>query len=303
MSTAGINNRAGPSWTPDDEFSEDAVPAERRSRNDGFEPGDGGCRNRYRTLSDASLITALKSEEPLAFVEIVARYQALLFRYARNLGVSTDRSDWISDLMHDVVLTLLKPGAVVPESLGAYFVRACRNKAYADHRASVRRQRHENDAASEEIEGGRAILTVCSEETVRNSHGPDWESAAVSPGLLKLAIKLESAITPEEREILDWSSEAVPLREMAEWLGITRTAAAQRVSRLKQRLRATAPLIASGFSPEEQAEVKRFFQRMVRPADGAALNARLRGAVLDSKTVTTATHNSAGPGEEANDVQ
>lgn len=107
-------------------------------------------QNRYCGLTDAALITALGKEDPFAFVEIVSRYQALLFRCARNLGVDSPESgEWVSELMHDVVLALLRPGAKVPKSLGGYFVRSSRNKAYAAHRAAVRRRAHENDAALE----------------------------------------------------------------------------------------------------------------------------------------------------------
>ena len=277
MSTAGISKSVRLKCLPDFRRREVAVPVEQRAVQ--FERESNAEHDRFRSFNDANLLLALKHEIPGAFVEIVARYQALMFRYARNFGIRPgERREWVSSLMHDVVLTLLKPGAVVPDSLGAYFARACRNKAYADHRAAVRRERHENEAASESL----AAASASSVEDWQDDEIADdtnWSSSGLSPGLVKLAAKLDSAITPDERALLDWSSEAVPLRVIAEWLGISRSAAAQRVSRLKQRLRSIAPRIATDFSESEQADVKQFFQRIVKAEGAVVLNARLKGAI------------------------
>lgn len=277
MSTAGINRSVRMKRLPDFRRKEVAVPADHRA--DEFERLLAEEPDKFRNVNDATLLVALKNEIPGAFVEIVARYQALMFRYARNFGIQpTERCEWVSSLMHDVVLALLKPGAVVPDSLGAYLARACRNRAYADHRAAVRRQRHEHDAAVDGLDAAK-VSEIDQSELDESGEDAKWNSSSLPPGLVKLAAKLDSAITPEERVLLDWSSEAVPLRVIAEWLGISRTAAAQRVSRLKQRLRAIAPRIASLFTEGEQADVKQFFQRIVRAEGGVVLNARLKGAI------------------------
>lgn len=81
-----------------------------------------------------------------------------------------------------------------------------------------------------------------------------------------------------ERELLDWSSEAVPLRLIAEWLGISRAAAGQRVARLKQRLRLVAETGMADFSQEEEMDVRRFFRRRI----AAQTATRLRNDLTDA---------------------
>jgi len=262
---------------PDFRRNEVAVSAEHRV--DESERALAEDPDKFRNFDDATLLVALKNEIPGAFVEIVGRYQALMFRYARNFGIQRDeRREWVSSLMHDVVLALLKPGAVVPDSLGAYLARACRNRAYADHRAAVRRKRHEHEAAADELDAAK-VCEIREPELDDTGEDAKWNSSGLPPGLVRLAAKLDNAITPDERMLLDWSSEAVPLRVIAEWLGISRTAAAQRVSRLKQRLRKLAPGISSDFTEGEHADVKQFFQRIVRAEGGVLLNARLKNAI------------------------
>jgi RNA polymerase sigma factor (sigma-70 family) len=219
-------------------------------------------RVKYAKLNDEALIAALRAEEGGAFVELVQRYQGLVFKYARYFGVSEDdQQDWVSDLLHDVVLSLIRPGSIIPESLGSYFARACRNKVYMAHRSLVRRQVREARAFDYEGGSDAVVESACSETMLRDSRGPDWEDGELAPPLLKLVIAIEKLLSPEERQLLDWSVESVPLRLIAEWCGITRTGVSHRLSRLRQRLQRLTPGIVEGFSAAERVEIGRFLLR------------------------------------------
>ncbi len=220
---------------------------------------------RYRELGEVALVDALKREDPLAFVEFVSRYQALVFRCSRELGVPAwERVEWVSDLLHDMVLALVKPGAIIPGSLGAYLIKACRNKAYAAHRASVRRTRHEDEAAqSYALESEQSVGLQGSNAIT----GSESDGDPLSLALRRLALVFEELLSPEERQMLDWSREYVPLRTIAAWLGVNRAAAAQRLWRLRHRLREAAPRIIATLTPEEQLELKRFFRRFATAQD------------------------------------
>lgn len=199
---------------------------------------------RYAALHDEELLCALKREESGAFVEIVARYQGLVFKYARYFGVdSAEQREWVTDLLHDVVLSLMKPGAIVPTSFGSYIARACRNKAYMAHRAASRRKSHDPELKDE--------LTP-------------QESAEADPAITHFVGALSESLSPDDRQLLDWTSESVPLRVIAEWLGITRSGAAHKVGRLRVRLQGSVPEIISRLSPNEQRNVARLLRRAGR---------------------------------------
>lgn len=215
------------------------------------------------SLNDEELLSAIKEDNPNAFVEIVERYQGLVLHYARHYGVpQAEESVWVTDLMHDVVLSLIKPGAIMPDSLGAYFARSCRNKSYMDHRARTRRQAREIEASSDVPESGAVVQTLCSETMLRDSLGPDVEVSDLPAGLLRLVNELQVLLTADERQLLDWAAESVPLRLIAEWTGVTRTAAAHRVSRLRKRLRTITPGIIERFNGVERNHVQRFLDRL-----------------------------------------
>lgn len=219
-------------------------------------------RDQFSTLNDEALLAGLRAEEPGAFLEIVRRYQELVFKYARQLGVrAEEQREWVTDLFHDVVLSLIKPGAIVPSSLGSYFARACRNKAYMAYRTRTRRARRESAASTPDSEGGSIVTTLCSEAMLRNARGVDLEVAdGLSVTLQRFTKKLEANLSPDDRQLLDWSTESVPLRLIAEWEGISRDAAAHRLSRLKNRLRKLTPAILDEFDSADRAEIERFLR-------------------------------------------
>ena len=201
----------------------------------------------YRELSDASLLIAAKNEESGAIVELIQRFQGLLLLYATRLGVDDEeRHSWVLELLHDVILSLVRPSAAVPESLAAYLVRAARNKAYSARRSEIRQKRTLPEHVGFEF----------------GSAESSDDTPELSRPLRRLAEAIEKMLTPDEKQLLDWAGEAVPLRTVAEWTGVTRTTAAHRLSRLRQRLKKMIPEIVRTFPAEEQHEVQRLLDRL-----------------------------------------
>jgi DNA-directed RNA polymerase specialized sigma24 family protein len=212
-------------------------------------------RSHYRNLNDAALIAALRSDEPAAFVEFIERFRPMLSNYAARAGIDeSERPGWVVELLHDVMLLLVNPTMRVPASLSGYLVRACRNKAHTARRANFRRTVRESEAALMEIDQDHP-------NSVHEKTNAEWEANGVPPALQRFAFALEALLGPDERELLDWSQELVPLRTIALWLGINRAAAAQRVWRLRDRLRKNAVSILGRFDPGDQAIIRRFLKR------------------------------------------
>jgi RNA polymerase sigma factor (sigma-70 family) len=246
MSTVGINTcvSSGENDVGNSRLADRSPPPARRIIND-------------ERVSDAALIAALRREIPDAFTEFVRRFQPMLTRQAARLGVRpAERETWVVELMHDVMMRLLKSETTVPKSVAGYLIRASRNKAYTQHRARTRRARYE-DAAHH---------ALCSDD--HNTTQPEvdaFDSApdGLSPPLRKLAADLEVTLTPADRELLDWTQECVPLRVIAEWLGISRAAAAQRVSRLRGRLRRDVVKLVESYDLDEQKCIHEFLGRLM----------------------------------------
>src|SRR4029078_11852065 len=73
----------------------------------------------------------------------------------------------------------------------------------------------------------------CSEELLRASRGPDWESTPLPRALERVSGRLSEAIRPDERQLLVAVAENIPQREIAEWLGVSYVVARKRLERLR----------------------------------------------------------------------
>ena len=209
----------------------------------------------YRRLNDAALIAALRNDEPAAFVEFIERFQPMLSNYAARAGIDeSERTGWVVELLHDVMLLLINPRIRVPGSLSGYLVRACRNKAHTARRSDFRRSVRESRATWMEIDQDET-------DPDQKESDAEWEASGLPPALQRFAFALESVLVPAERELLDWSQELVPLRTIALWLGVSRAAAAQRVWRLRDRLRKDALTMLGKFDTADQAIIRRFLER------------------------------------------
>lgn len=217
---------------------------------------------RLRALSDAALIEAMRGGDELAWGEFVDRFRPLLEHFACRTGIARwERSAHITEVLDDTALKLATRRIALPTSLGAYLVRALRNQHLQQQRAAARRA-HYYSTASDAGGAERVVASLCSESTMRASEGPADHDRLASRALARLAAILRAELSEDDLLLLTWRSAGVPHRQIAEWLGITYAAAAKRVARVSQRVRAIPSLCADRFPPDERSEIARFFKRV-----------------------------------------
>ena len=243
-------------------------------------------RMRWRAMSDSELVAAVRRGSYEALREFYARFEPLLARYAARAGISVENwEDGADDVLCDVVLSLIsveggartRPRAEVRD-IHSYLQRAFHNRFLDAKRAAVRReQRDARASSSESSTSERIVLATCSESAVRASCGEDRESIEPSPSVARLASILDAALSVSERQMLTWVSNAVPMRDIAQWLGINYSAAKVRLSRARSRLRVRALRHVNECTGDERAELIDFFRRSAGEMRGAA-RARPRDA-------------------------
>ncbi len=221
-------------------------------------------RSRYRQYSDRALLDAMRSFDADALEEFIARFQHLLLLQARRLRIRPEeRKGWVAELLYDVASSLCRqPHGSAPRALIPYLITACKRKAFAARRDVAVRER--TDAGLMGDLGGAgeaALLTTCSEDAVRGTYGPDREPVALPPVLERLVSVFEEGISMEERMLLSWVSQRTPYSLIATWLGVTRSAAIKRVTRLRARLIDAAMRFGGSLGREDRAELLRFLRR------------------------------------------
>jgi len=231
-------------------------------------------RVRWRETADAELVAAMRRGSYEALREFYARFEPLLARYAARAGVMSDSwEEDAHDVLGDVVLSLVaaesaraRDGARARDmvrDIHAYIQRAFRNHFLDATRAAARRELRDTRATSSvEATGERMALASCSEGSVRASGGEaSGESAGPSHAIRRLATVLDADLSTDERQMLTWVSNAVPMREIAKWLGIGYSAAKVRLSRTRSRLRERALRHVNECTGAEREELIQLFRR------------------------------------------
>jgi len=234
-------------------------------------------RMRWRAMSNAELIAAVRKGSFEALREFYARFEPLLARYAVRAGVSLESwEDDAHDVLSDVVLSLIsaekrartKPRDDVRD-IHSYIQRAFRNRMLTAHRSAARRdQRDARAISSDAATSERMVLATCSESAVRASGGDNGDVSTVSPAIARLAAVLDAELTFDERQMLTWVGNAVPMRDVASWLGINYSAAKVRLSRTRSRLRERALRHVHECAGAEREELVAFFRRSSGDAGG-----------------------------------
>ena len=218
--------------------------------------------------SDEELIQRIRKNESLAFQELFWRFQTLLVRYARQLGVQPAlREELVVELLNDAVLRLMQydkrcRNPWLPIS-SRHFVTGWERQR-APHARQSRPRANSQAMATRAIWSSnraprhRSARVVVTGLSLRPWHPRSSDSRA---RLMRL--------TEEERAILDCVARYVPQRIIAEWVGMTHGALRIRVWRLRERLREAAVAYAAHLSPVERLELKDFFRRtaMLRRED------------------------------------
>lgn len=215
--------------------------------------------------SDAALLAAMHRRDPEAWTAFDVKFRPLLEAYARKANIPPwEWSVCITELLADEWLRLSRRPNEAPRQLGAYLVRAVRNKYLYIKRAAACRDRN-HLAASEDWSGEQILPSTCSEDARRASAGPDAAFADTEGALRQFARDLSAGLTDEEHAMLTWVSEGVPRARIAEWLGLEREQCAKRIWRLCRRLQTTAAERSRAYVGRERRDIDRFLRRAVRP--------------------------------------
>lgn len=216
---------------------------------------------RYPT--SARLLAAIHRGDEAAIREFFLLYAPLMRDQARRMSIGHDeRDEFVMTVLDDVVLHLMEHH-IVPRYLTRYVVASLRNRARNWHRDSGRRlatreRAYTQPSASEQ----RIVAESHSEFGMRASEqlGNDPSSAS-SASINGLAQRLSRDLTRDELVILICVERHLPLREIAEQLGITYSAVRVRLHRLRERFRKLAIEHLRALKPEERHDLERFFRR------------------------------------------
>lgn len=218
-------------------------------------PDHSGVPSRWE---DAELVSRLMRGDDAAILELNARYAPLLLRQAKRRGLGpAERRELVGEMLADVTLHLLAPGAKVPLRLRGYLV------ATLDRRLIDRRRRELS--APELVELADVEMELATSPDAAREPNDD---AAAASAAHALAATLRQAMDDADRELLLWIGERIPQRVIAEWLEMTDGALRTYVSRLRRRLREVARSHVATLPERERAALARYFE--VFPAVGSA---------------------------------
>ena len=220
-------------------------------------------------MNDDTLLKAMRSGDPIAWGIYETRFRPLLETYARRTKIPV--WDWpvcVVEVLEDEGLRLSRRHAG-PVNLAAYLIAAVRHRFLRLKRAESCRVKN-YDAASEDRSGEWVVSSLCSEDSLCTSSGPDDDARLMSAALHRLATELRAGLTTEEESILVWVSEQVPHAQIAEWLGVRYDACTKRIWRLCRRLRSETGVRRATYSRAEQDEIDRFLRRASASRSGVA---------------------------------
>jgi RNA polymerase sigma factor (sigma-70 family) len=216
---------------------------------------------RYPT--SARLLAGILHGDVAAIRELFLLYAPLLRDQARRMSIGPDERDgFVTTLLDDVVLHLMEH-QIAPRHLSRYLVASLRNRARNWHRDSRRRLVTRERAYDEPNTSIERIVAEChSEYGMRASGRPDSEvPLQLRASLAALAEKCARDLTRDEMVMIVRVGRHVPLREIADQLGITYGAGRVRLHRLRERLRKLAIAHIRALKPGERQELERFFRR------------------------------------------
>lgn len=244
--------------------------------------------------TDDWIVAGVRRGERAALERLYATYEPFLTRLAGRLGVAPgERRMAAVEVLGDAALALMRRGVASPRHLPSYLGTSLRHWVEMRHRAGasyqrwceaaagsdgavvreeVRARRQSADPARQAATGEGIVTSVVSEYVLRASTGPGATHPPTHPAILALAGKLDQLLREDERYLLVWTSHGVPVRVAAEWLGLSQSVAAKRLSRLRTRLRATAVDYADTIAADDRRYLHRFFARATAEGTGGTID-------------------------------
>jgi len=236
---------------------------ERRKGEAIAESPDEGRLPSSRYPTQGNLIAAIRRGEEHAIRELFLLYAPLLRDQARKMSVpAAECRSFVETFLGDVAIYLSEMD-VPPRELSRYLVSALRNRARTRHRDDNRARAIDESAYAEYGESTERIVAEChSEYGLRAAQPIDAESVApLRAAIARLADKSASELSQEEIIMMVGIGRHVPLRDLAEQLGLTYGAARVRLSRLRERFLKLVFQYINTLPSEEKRELERFFRR------------------------------------------
>jgi DNA-directed RNA polymerase specialized sigma24 family protein len=217
--------------------------------------------------------------------ELFVLYAPLLRDQARKMSVPLGERDHLVDtLLDDIVIHLLEV-EIPPRELTSYIVTSLRNRVRTGHRAANRGHQTDERAYAEYGDSTERIVAEChSEYGIRTSLPSDADvRAPLRSAIKKLADKSASELSSDELILMIGVGRHVPLRELADQLGLSHGAARVRLSRLRERFIRLAIQYIGTLERSEKREIERFFRRADVRLDPKSLRSNNDGSDGGSK--------------------
>jgi len=223
----------------------------------------GGRLESTRYPTQQRLIAAIRRGEESAIHELFVLYAPLLRDQAKKMSVPAGECDQMVDTLLDDVAVHLVEVEIPPQELTTYIVSSLRNRIRSGHRDAGRAAANTERACAAYGDSAEKIVAEChSEYGLRASLPSDADAdPPLRSAVLKLAHKSAGALSEEDLILMIGVGRHIPLRDIAEQLGITHGHARVKVSRLRERFIRLAIQYLDTLEPAEKREVERFFRR------------------------------------------
>jgi len=177
-----------------------------------------------------------------------------------------ERDEFVTTLLDDVVLHLIEH-QLTPRHLARYFVAALRNRARNRHRNAERRLIARDRASCQRAETSERIVAESHSDYGLRAAMPDAAEASlpVSAAIARLAKMSATKLNREDMIMMIAVGRHMPLRDIANQLGISYGAARVRLHRLRARFGKLAVEYVQTLKSDERSEIERFFRRAQLP--------------------------------------
>ena len=191
------------------------------------------------------------------------RFRPVLLQYGLRTRVeNTDINGFVDQVLEEAAMRWAMDGVAPPKNITAYLLRALSFHRRTVDRDTKRLARHyERATDADENEG--AILSLCSEASLRDSNGPVSDTSDATQGALERLCRLvRQSLSEQDATILTQLADGLPHREIAAELGLSYEAGRKRVQRLCARLRDLVPSAVGHLSSTDRVHVERLLRRL-----------------------------------------
>ena len=216
---------------------------------------------RYPT--SARLLAAIHRGDEAAIRELFLLYAPLLRDQASRMSIGPgERDEFVTTVLDDVVLHLMEH-QIAPRHLTRYLIASLRNRARNWHRDSLRRESARERSYSDPGGSQQRIVAECHSEYGLRASLPSQSDVSfpVCASIAKLAERAVLELTQGETVMMICLGRHMPLREIAEQLGISYPTARVRLHRLRERFRKLTLEHMRSLKTDEREELERFFRR------------------------------------------